>query len=247
MKATLKHIAFLLLSCSPVAAFAADGDSTAREQAARSAVGDFAKRLGGELKKTMGAEGPAAAISVCRDVAPKIAGELSRSNGWRVTRVSTKPRNPMLGMADAWELKVLAQFAMRAGRGEPLQKMSFSEVVSESGQKYFRYMQAIGIQPICLTCHGAAGQLPESIKTALKADYPYDLATGYQVGELRGAFSIKQPVDLPLRHAGDTRAGAADSAEESATTVSRLSDSGGSTHPGLPAVGQARSLFTHHP
>jgi hypothetical protein len=200
---TLTSAVFLLLSASPLVVPAADEDTAAREQAARTAVAGFAKQLGGELKQTMGSQGPAAAIAVCRDVAPQIAGKLSRENGWRVTRVSDRPRNPMLGMADAWELDVLAQFAARAGKGESLKNMSHSEVVTEGGKQYFRYMQAIGIQPLCLSCHGSAGQLPANIKSALETNYPYDLATGYDAGELRGAFSIKQPMELPLRDAGN--------------------------------------------
>lgn len=196
-KSSLRSAMFLLC-CAPAVAFAADDDVAAREQAARSAVADFAGRLGGELKKTMGSQGPAAAISVCRDVAPEIAGQLSRANGWRVTRVSDRPRNPMLGTADAWELDVLAQFAQRADKGEALKGMQRADVVTEGGKRYFRYMQAIGVQPMCLTCHGARDQLPEAIRAALDADYPHDPATGYKAGELRGAFSIKQPMDLPL-------------------------------------------------
>lgn len=198
MKSILSAV-ILLLSCSPVVVLSADEDTAAREQAARAAVGKFAKQLGGELKKTMGSEGPAAAISVCRDVAPQIAGEMSRSNGWRVTRVSDRPRNPMLGTADAWEADVLSGFKARAARGEALKGMSYSEVVSEGDQRYFRYMQAIGAQPLCMTCHGAADQLPAKIRTALEADYPHDPATGYKPGDLRGAFSIKQPLALPLQ------------------------------------------------
>jgi len=207
----LKRIACLLLACSPVVALSAGADYDAREQAARNAVGEFATRLGGELKKTMSTEGPAAAISVCRDLAPQIAGEMSRHNGWRVTRVSDRIRNPMLGMTDAWEIDVLAQFRARAARGEALPKMHFSEVVTEGGKRYFRYMQAIGTQPVCLACHGAPENLPDSIKTALRTDYPFDLATGYGAGELRGAFSIKQPLDLPLRGAAGTPADGASS------------------------------------
>lgn len=203
MKASIVRTVFLLLSCSPAVALSGGDETAAREQAARVAVGEFAKQLGGELKKTMGSEGPAAAIGVCRDVAPQIAGEMSRANGWRVTRVSDKPRNPMLGMPDAWEADALAGFGERAAKGEALKGMSKSEVVSEGGQRYYRYMQAIGAQPMCLTCHGAAEQIPANIKSALAADYPHDPATGYKAGDLRGAFSIKQPLSVPLQGAGE--------------------------------------------
>lgn len=32
----------------------------------------------------------------------------------------------------------------------------------------------------------------KALRAALKADYPHDTATGYKIGELRGAFSLKR-------------------------------------------------------
>ncbi len=61
----------------------------------------------------MEANGPGSAIKVCRDIAPAIASEASRKNGWHVSRVSLKVRNPLLGTPDAWEQKVLADFDRR--------------------------------------------------------------------------------------------------------------------------------------
>ncbi|MGA7802115.1 MAG: DUF3365 domain-containing protein [Gammaproteobacteria bacterium] len=178
---------------------AAADDMAAREQAARQATMAFLQQLGSTLKQEMKAGGPPEAIKVCRQVAPQLAGDISRENGWRVTRVGTRVRNPLLGMPDAWEQRVLGQFQVRAAKGEPLQTMSFSEQVREPDGLYFRYMKAIGTQPLCLTCHGAPEQIPESVQAVLRSEYPLDRATGYQAGELRGAVSIKQPLAIPLR------------------------------------------------
>ena len=170
-----------------------------REQAAQQATAQLLKQLGGALKKEMSTNGPEAAISVCKDLAPAIAGEISRENGWRVTRVSKKVRNPMLGMPDAWEHKVLADFETRAGKGEKYAEMVFSEIVEEGGVSYYRFMKPIGTQPVCLTCHGSTDNISDTLKAKLGAHYPMDQAVGYQVGDLRGAVSIKQPMDIPLR------------------------------------------------
>ena len=176
-----------------------------REQAARQATGQFLKQLGGALKKEMGSKGPESAISVCRDVAPQLAGELSRAHGWRVTRVSEKARNPMLGMPDAWELKVLNDFKVRAIQGEKYSDITFSEVTEEGGTRYFRFMKPIGTKPMCLTCHGDGKQIPENVQARLNTDYPLDTATDYQPGDLRGAVSIKQPMDIPLRDVAQSK------------------------------------------
>jgi len=190
--------ALLALPVTITASTLAADDMAEREQAARQASGEFVRQLGGALKKALTEGGPETAIGVCRDIAPQITGKISRDNGWRMTRVSSKVRNPLLGMPDAWEQKVLADFELRAGQDETYPDMVFSEVVDESSIRYYRFMKPIPTQPLCLTCHGSDEQLPEGVKAKLASDYPMDRARGYRVGELRGAVSIKQPVAIPL-------------------------------------------------
>lgn len=178
----------LVLFMGPVTA-----DTGEREQAAVKVTGAFLKELGEAMTREMTKGGPIEAIKVCAELAPEIANRLSRENGWRVTRVGTRVRNPLLGMPDVWEQRILEGFAARAAKGETFAGMSHGEVVSEPGGQYYRFMKPILIQPKCLLCHGPVETMPESIKTILKQHYPFDAATGYQVGDLRGAVSIKQP------------------------------------------------------
>jgi hypothetical protein len=163
------------------------------QEEARKTSAEFGKKLGAELKKSLDAGGPEAAIAVCKDIAPAIASELSRARGWRVTRVSLKTRAPLLGLPDAWEQKVLADFDKRVAAGEKPEALEFAEVVSEPQGKSLRYMKAIPTQELCLTCHGPADQIAPGLKQKLAEHYPHDRATGYGVGQVRGAFSIKQP------------------------------------------------------
>jgi hypothetical protein len=165
-----------------------------REQAAREAVNQLMKELGGALKSAMQEGGPEAAIRVCTEKAPRINTRVSREEGWRVTRVSHRYRNPLLGMPDAWEQEVLQRFRERAADGKSLKGMSYSEVVSEPQGRFFRYMQAIPMQEMCASCHGAPEQLAPEVKSVLQERYPNDRATGFRPGELRGAFSVKQPL-----------------------------------------------------
>ena len=169
-------------------------DFSQREQAAVKVTGAFLQELSAAMKREMSKGGPLEAIKVCGELAPEIANRLSRENGWRVTRVGTRVRNPLLGMPDSWEQKVLGEFAARAAKGESFAKMTHSEVVSEPGGQYFRFMKPIAVQPKCLLCHGPNETIPESIQNVLTKHYPFDLATGYKAGDLRGAVSIKQPL-----------------------------------------------------
>lgn len=145
--------------------------------------------------KELGKGDPAKAISVCSEFAPQIAYRLSRENGWQVTRVGTRVRNPLLGLPDAWEQRVLAEFGQRTSQGEPLDNLVHSEIVSEPDGQYFRFMKPIIVQPPCLLCHGPKDQIPDSIRTMLKQYYPFDAATGYHAGDLREAVSIKEPIE----------------------------------------------------
>ncbi len=174
-------------------ALAQDAALSKFQEDARKTSAEFGQKLGGELKKSLEAGGPEGAIGVCKDIAPAISPDLSRKKGWRVSRVSLKTRNPLLGLPDAWEQKVLADFDRRAAAGEKPEALEFAETVTEPQGKSLRYMKAIPTQELCLTCHGPADKIAPGLKQKLAEQYPHDKATGYAVGQVRGAFSIKQP------------------------------------------------------
>lgn len=163
--------------------------------AARATASDLIQRLGTVLKEEMAAGGSDNAIAVCRDIAPGLAGEVSRKTGARVSRVSLKTRNPLLGQPDAWEQQVLAEFDRQAAQGAKPETLERSEVVTEPEGRFFRYMKAIPVQPLCLSCHGTTDSIADPVKARLAADYPHDRATGYSLGQIRGAVTIKQSVE----------------------------------------------------
>lgn len=181
----------------PVAIVAgcASGPSAEQQAAmandARQAAGDLIKQLGGELKKSLEANGPEGSIAVCKEKAPAIAAAVSKSSGFNVTRVSPKNRNPR-GVPDAWEAE--AQFALekRLAGGEKPETLDTWQVVKTSSGKEFRYAKALVTQPLCLTCHGE--NVADGIKTKLATEYPNDKATGYGPGMVRGIISIRRPL-----------------------------------------------------
>lgn len=151
-------------------------------------------QLGGKLKAEMSANGPASAVSVCKTIAPQIAADISKQTGWQVGRVGTRARNAETGTPDAWNAKALANFSERMKQGEKPDTMELAEIVNEPSGKTLRYAKAVALQPVCVTCHGPAESIPEGVKARLQAEYPLDKATGYSVGELRGAVVIKRPL-----------------------------------------------------
>ena len=161
---------------------------------ARKLAGSMVQALGAKLQAAMKEGGPGAAIGVCTTAAPSIASELSRQGGVRVTRVSLKVRNPLLGTPDAWEQGVLQSFDSRLAKGESPDKLEFAEKVVEPTGTYLRYMKALPVQAVCLNCHGDAANLAPDIRERLARDYPADRATGYSMGQIRGAVSVKRPL-----------------------------------------------------
>jgi 2-keto-4-pentenoate hydratase/2-oxohepta-3-ene-1,7-dioic acid hydratase in catechol pathway len=94
-------------------------DEQAMADAARQTAMGMQKAHAGKVLAKIEKGGPVSAIGVCATIAPEVAAVVSRQNGWRVTRVSLKVRNPVLGAADAWEQQVLREFDERIARGRP--------------------------------------------------------------------------------------------------------------------------------
>ena len=166
-------------------------DVSAEVAASRATAQEFMQTLKQELQAAMQEGGPVNAVSVCNLTAPAIASTYSVRNGWDVGRTSLKLRNPA-NAPDAWEQAVLVSFEERKRAGEDPANMEYYEVVSEDGSDTLRYMKAIPTAPLCLACHGE--QLDSIVKTRIETLYPEDQALGYKAGDIRGAFTISQPL-----------------------------------------------------
>jgi len=161
-----------------------------RTQASKDLVKEFAGQLKGKLQTAMKSGGPLAALSVCHEQAPLIAKQLSEKSGWDIYRTSLKPRKTK---PDAWEITIMASFEQRHADGDKFKSLFNQDIVKVNGKASFRYMQAIETKPICLVCHGET--IAPMLTNKIKELYPQDTATGFKLGDIRGAFSIVQPLD----------------------------------------------------
>lgn len=185
----MRRWSWIALAAAALPAFAVD--EAERVAASRAAVKDFMGTLQGELQAAMKAGGPTNAIEVCNKKAPAIAREISQAQGLRVARTSLKIRNPD-NAPDAWERKVLEDFEARRRAGADPATLEHHEIVAADGKRTFRYMKAIPTAELCLNCHGE--QLDPKVSATLERLYPKDQATGFKVGDLRGAFTVSQPL-----------------------------------------------------
>ena len=138
------------------------------------------EKLGGQLKAALEAGGPVAAIGVCRSVAlPLTAAAAQEREGVAVRRTTLKPRNPA-NAPDGTDREVLE--AMAAAE-------SPKPAIRRDGAAA-RYYQPLVVQELCLKCHGDPAGFPADLVEALALHYPEDAATGYALGELRGAIRV---------------------------------------------------------
>jgi hypothetical protein len=162
----------------PMLAWSDDGSALLLKS--RELTADYATQLKAALQASMASGGPVEAINVCSDVAPQLASEISRASGAKVRRTSWRFRNPGNAPND-WEGQALNHL-------EATGEQEFFEVTPDGGA---RYLKAIPTGPVCLSCHGET--LAPAITEQLTEAYPHDRATGFAVGDLRGAFSVAWP------------------------------------------------------
>ncbi len=137
--------------------------------------------LKGRLVEVLGSEGPAAAISVCRQDAPRIAEEVAAQHGLAIGRTSFRLRNPENRPPD-WAAELVEK---------RVDKPAFS--AGPQGRLGVLLPIRLGVE--CLVCHGDPQCIPEPVKAALSENYPEDKAIGFAEGDLRGWFWVEVPAD----------------------------------------------------
>ncbi|MCG2577182.1 DUF3365 domain-containing protein [Dechloromonas sp. XY25] len=181
----------LLLAAGGSAALAQNANKALLDES-RTAANQIVSQVRSELMKELERTGPVRAITVCKYSVPEITSNISRQTGMRVTRVALRPRNRALGEPDVWEQRVLLDFENRVAKGEKADGLEYHEVVEEPAGRVFRYMKALPMVQPCLLCHGPSNQISEGVRTLLATEYPSDKAVEYNLGQVRGAVSVKK-------------------------------------------------------
>jgi hypothetical protein len=119
---------------------------------------------------------------VCKPVGMR-AKQLSQENGWQVKQIAKKYRNRAHTPDNLHSVMALAKFE------NDLELMGFWQPETIDGQKGTRYYRRINVEASCLACHGGKDSRPQFIKDK----YPQDLAYDFQVGDLRGMYSVFIP------------------------------------------------------
>jgi len=152
-------------------------------QAAEQLVGQYSSALKSELMVALDNYGAVEAIKVCSRQAQVLAASHS-AEGWQIKRVSRKWRN-ILDRPDTVEVAMLEMFDNPATKDEYLTCWSGPDTA-----RVFHYYKKIVVKNICLQCHGDLQTFDLDLYKRIKIAYPYDKATGYQAGNLRGMYVV---------------------------------------------------------
>ncbi len=141
-----------------------------------------ARALGGTLRtrveEAMGEGGPPEAMRVCSEEAQALTAGVAGETGVRVGRSSLRLRNPT-NAPEPWVATWLT------GHGDAPAEEALPHRAVETGVA--RVVLPIPMEAPCMACHGPSEQISDEVQALLAERYPEDEATGYAVGDLRGA------------------------------------------------------------
>ncbi|WP_286234945.1 Tll0287-like domain-containing protein [Thalassotalea sediminis] len=179
-KSILSISLFLVLGFSATA-------SELQLEEAKQKIQVFAKTLKGSLTSAVKTGGLGAGVEICHKQAPEIAKSLS-TDGWQVSRTSLKPRN-LENKPAPWQKSVLEKFEQQKAAGKPVTDLAFIERDNNT----FLMVKAIPTGKLCLNCHGKS--IDPTLQATINRLYPHDQATGFSLGDIRGAFVIQKALN----------------------------------------------------
>lgn len=137
-----------------------------------------------KLTKAISDSGTVGAVAFCNLNASGLLDSLSKAYNCTITRISDKYRNPSNKPTDE-EIAILNKFKAAY---ESNKSLAGELVKGEGGSVHYKPI-AVGM-PTCLGCHGSATDIDSATASKIKNLYPGDLATGYKMGDFRGAWKI---------------------------------------------------------
>lgn len=147
----------------------------------------FMGTLKGELSQAIAESGLPGAIEVCKEVSLEMEQRFTREHEAiaQLRRVSTQPRNVETHTPTPAERDWLQAAAQAHAAGETVQPGQ----LQHDGQTTVMLPIVIN-NSLCLGCHGDSQMMSTELKQALQTHYPEDQATGYAMGDFRGALAV---------------------------------------------------------
>jgi len=140
------------------------------------------------LKKAIKSGGMEYAIGFCNTEAMQITDSVSNAQNTQIRRVAKKYRNPLNETNEA-ENEIYKTYVLEWLKRETL----YPKIIPDE-QGHPVYYRPIGIEAVCLNCHGVPEvDIPSPLAEKIAQLYPDDKAIDFTKGELRGMWAITFP------------------------------------------------------
>jgi len=143
------------------------------------------KALSTELMAQMKAGGPAHAVPFCKEQARPILNKVASKYNVTIVRSSDQLRSCKIEPTER-ELDIINNYKQSVAENKELKPIV---EIDETNNKHF-YAPII-VKENCLVCHGKVNEtMSVNTDSIIKLTYPFDIATGYSEGDVRGVWSI---------------------------------------------------------
>jgi hypothetical protein len=130
------------------------------------------------------------ALAYCSVAAVPLTESAAQAQRVGLRRITEKARNPA-GKADAAELPILKWFSQLTHSTNTPPPVVTNFTTTEVSV----FLPIVITNALCLKCHGEPGKdITPADMDVIRGIYPHDEATGYQQGNLRGAWRVDIPV-----------------------------------------------------
>lgn len=198
MRLTILSFFVLLMGCGPQndsrkskgESMNAKMDTSAVIEAGKQISQASFQTLSRNLQQAMKKGGVKNALEFCNVRAMPLTDSLASHYGIELRRASHQPRNPV-NRADSLEMATIKEYIRKIEQGGELKPVTYAR---DNTITYHAPIRIPG--QLCLNCHGSPGtDIAQSDLKTIQELYPEDQATGFEMGELRGIWSIQFPAD----------------------------------------------------
>lgn len=177
----------LLISCQNQEKI--DFDTTKYEAEFSGYAKEYMTELKSVLVSNMQKGGPLKAVNVCSDTASYLTKAFSEKMNLTIKRASFENRNPE-NIPNEFEAKAIKLFEDLMKEGKLNAQTNLIEKETIDNKEMIRFAKPIFVEAPCLNCHGSQTEISEEVANVIILNYPNDKATGYKIGDLRGAISV---------------------------------------------------------
>ena len=168
-----------------------DVDVNYQEELVIAIINKTMKNLKNRLQESLKDGNIVAAIKICSSEAQDLT-MLNNSENISIKRISLKYRNPVNKPTKKEEL-ILKSFEEKLQSGTRFNDLVFKQTITNYKEKKFTYIKAIPVKEVCLNCHG--NNISDKVLRQIKINYPNDKAIGFNLGDIRGAFSVEHTLN----------------------------------------------------